>query len=735
MFEGTADFDPGVGVYNLTSTGDRDIFISKLDAAGNFLWAKQIGGPLEDLGLSIAVDVSGNVYTTGRFRETADFDPGAGVYNLTSAGDTDIFISKLDALGNFVWAKQIGGTSQDMGFSIAADASGNVYTTGSFVGTVDFDPGTATFNLTGNWDIFISKLDAAGDFVWAKQMGGTSVEIGFGIAVDGSGNVYTTGYFSGSADFDPGAGTYNLTTVGFSDIFISKLDAAGNFVWAKQFNGTGQVQGNSIAADASGNVYTTGIFTETADFDPGAGAYTFTSGGSWDIFISKLDATGNLVWAKQMGGASQDYGRSITVDGLGNVYTTGNFGGTADFDPGAGAYNLTSAGTFDIFISKLDASGDFAWAQRFGETGWNFGNSITLDAAGNVYTTGSFEGTVDFDAGTGVSNLTSAGYRDIFIHKMSQTSLCQLTASITGEATVCNGATETYTANNESGASYNWIVTGGTISSGAGTNEITVLWGSTGNGSVKVEETLNGCNSEETLLVTINSTPASPVITATYDNGDPLNNNTLSLGASDFECANLTLSSLPTGSTVEWKEGTNTIGSSNSIRVCPATTTTYTALVSSGGCTNSTSINIIVEDVTWDNPTKNIKICHKGKEMYVHPNALNIHLKHGDNLGTCLSAQQSASVFSESQKPMFIAYPNPSASNVNISFTTVTDEKVTLELFDVNGKLIKVLYQGESKKHIPLSFNLKTSSLPAQLYFVRLTSGNISQTLKLVLIK
>ena len=392
-FYGTVDFDPSAGTYNLTSAGGNDIFISKLDASGNFVWAKQLGGTNDEKGNSIVVDASGNIYTTGNFAGTVDFDPGAGTFGLASTGNYDIFISKLDASGYFVWAKKMGGTSSDYGYSITVDATGNVYTTGYFSGTVDFNPDNPdinVYNLTsyGSIDIFISKLDASGNFVWAKQLGGTSTDIGYSIMVDLTGNVYTTGYFSSTADFDPGTGIYNLTSSGGSyDIFISKLGASGNFIWAKQLGGTSSDIGNSIALDAIGNVYTTGYFYGTADFDPGTGIYNLISAGSSDIFISKLDTSGNFVWAKKMGGTSDETGFSIAVDALGNVYSTGYFAGTADFEPGAGTNNLISAGSSDIFISKLDTSGNFVWAKKMGGTSTDQGNSIAVDANNNVITT------------------------------------------------------------------------------------------------------------------------------------------------------------------------------------------------------------------------------------------------------------------------------------------------------------------------------------------------------------
>jgi len=425
LFYGTVDFDPGTGTYNLTSVGSRDIFISKLDASGNLVWSKQLGGTDSDEGTSITTDASGNVYITGSFWATADFDPGTGTYNLTSAGYCDAFISKLDASGNMVWAKQLGGTDYERGKSIIIDDSGNVYTTGEFRETADFDPGTGTYNLTsaGDYDIFISKLDTSGFMVWAKQMGGTSTEASSSIAADASGNVYTTGYFNGIADFDPGTGTYNLTSAGEYDIFISKLDASGNLVWAKQLGGTSYDGGTSIATDASGNVYTTGYFYGTVDFDPGNETYNLTSAGGYDIFISKLDTSGFMVWTNQMGGTSNDEGTSIATDASGNVYTIGKFEATADFDPGNETYNLTSAGDKDIFISKLDTSGFMVWAKQLGGTSSDVGRSIILDASGNIYITGYFNGIADFDPGVGIYNLTSAGGYDSFVLKMNQSTV------------------------------------------------------------------------------------------------------------------------------------------------------------------------------------------------------------------------------------------------------------------------------------------------------------------------
>jgi hypothetical protein len=466
FFQGTVDFDPGTGTYNLTSAGDADIFISKLDPSGNYVWAKQMGGTSHDEGVSIAIDASGYVYTTGVFWGTADFNPGAGTYELTSFAGPDIFISKLDASGNFVWARQIGGISTDVSTAIALDTSGNVYTTGYFWGTPDFDPGPGTYNLTsfGSLDVFISKLDAFGNFVWAKQLGGADFDYSQSIALDASGNVYTTGWFEGKGDYDPGAGTCNLTSAGDFDIFISKLDATGSFVWAKRMGGTSFEVGNSINIDTSGNVYTTGNFEGTADFDPGAGVYNLNASHK-DIFISKLDASGDFIWAKRIGGSSDDTGISIDLDATGGVYYTGFFSNTVDFDPGTGTYNLSAMGDPDICISKLDASGNFLWACRLGGISFELGMSIAFDASGYVYTTGNFLDVVDFDPGSGIYNLTPLGDYDVFIHKLC-TPVAPTNTTPAGNMIICAGNSTTLSASGAGVLGWYSASTGGTYLGG-----------------------------------------------------------------------------------------------------------------------------------------------------------------------------------------------------------------------------------------------------------------------------
>jgi DNA primase len=288
----------------------------------------------------------------------------------------------LDALGNFVWAKSFGSSSYDIGHSLAVDASGNLYTTGYFARTVDFDPGPGTANLTsvGGADAFVLKLDASGSFVWVKNFGGTGIGVGHSLAVDASGNVYTGGNFSGTADFDPGNGVASLTSeVGF-DRFVSKLDASGNFVWVRTLTvNTGDSRWE-LTVDYLENVYAAGNLWGTKDFDPGNGTANLTSVGGADVFVSKLDASGNFVWAKSFGGIGADAVDSLTLDSSANIYIGGSFSGTVDFDPGNDVANLTSGGGADAFVSKLDASGSFLWAKSFGGTGSVSVQSLAAEA-------------------------------------------------------------------------------------------------------------------------------------------------------------------------------------------------------------------------------------------------------------------------------------------------------------------------------------------------------------------
>lgn len=434
-FQGTCDFDPGAGTNNLTALGNSDIFVSKMDPAGNLLWVVQAGGTGSgtgsDQGVAIKMDPTGNVVITGYFKMTADFDPGPGVFNLSTGGstDTDIFVWKLTANGTFVWAKQLGGNNADLSAGLAVDASGNILLTGYFSGTADFDPGVGVTSLVsaGSGDGFVCKLNNAGDLVWVRQFTGVNAIKGNAIAVDANGNSCTTGYFNGSVDFDPGPGTLNFTSIGSADIFVVSLDASGNLLWARQQGGASSDWGNAVDTDASGNWYIAGYFTGIADFDMVTGPMILNSNGGFDFFVMKLTSTGNLDFVKQIGGTGSENALGIDLDGFDNIYVTGHYSATADFDPGPSTYNLTSFGSIDIFLVKLDPVGNFIWAVNAGGVDVDRAYGLCVDQSNNVYTTGQFQSTCDFDPTIDVVNATSAGGFDIFLQKLSQ---CVETASI-----------------------------------------------------------------------------------------------------------------------------------------------------------------------------------------------------------------------------------------------------------------------------------------------------------------
>jgi hypothetical protein len=490
-----------------------------------------------------------------------------------------------------VWVKQLGGTGNDISYGIALDAAGNVHSTGYFEGTADFDPGLSIFNLVsaGVSDIFISKLDGNGNYLWAKRMGSTGSESGYSLVIDASGNVLTTGFFNGTVDFDPNSGTSNLVSAGGADIFIQKLTSTGTLVWARKIGGSGNDFGKCIDTDPSGNVFSTGGFNGSVDFDPGTGTFSLTApGGNYDIYISKLNSSGNFVWARNItSSAFSDFGNGIDVDAAGYIYTTGFFGGTADFDPGVATYTLPTVGLQDAYVNCLDASGNFVWAKGIGSTSNDNGNAIKTDNSGNIYFTGAYQLTPNFDPGTGTFTMTSNGLSDIFVEKLFQLTPPTITAS--PSPSFCAGNSVTLAT--IPATSYTWS---------NGSNNSTVSIGSAGNYSVTV--TLSACAVTSSAITlysialptvgvnsgsicngnsfTINPTGAS---TYTYANGGPVVSPTISssysvTGTSTAGCvssntavSNVTVISLPIITV-----NSGSICSGNSFTMVPGGAVTYT---------------------------------------------------------------------------------------------------------------------------------------------------------------
>ncbi|MFK7786773.1 MAG: T9SS type A sorting domain-containing protein [Crocinitomicaceae bacterium] len=457
LFSGTVDFDlVGPGVTNITSFGGN-MFVQKLDLDGNLIWVKSTFGSAR--GASITTDALGNVYTVGSFNGTMDFDPGPGAFALSSNGITDIFIQKLDPNGNFLWAKSMGSINLDGANTVSTDSNGNVYVSGVFEETVDFDPGVGTFFLTSAasgapanaLNAFVVKLDSSGNFLWAKSIESTGSATILDITNDTNGDVYTAGYFVDSADLDPGIGNLNVTsTPGFEKMFIQRLNSNGDLVWAKTTEGTGSSLAFSILTYPNGDVLTTGEFRSVVDFDPGPGTLNqFASGGS-DAFVQKLDINGNFIWVKTFGANGQATGRGMAVDGNGDIHLAGYFQNTIDFDPGVGVSNLSAAGFTDTYVQKLDVNGNFLWATSMGSFGPQGAFDLDVDLIGNVYTIGRFLDTVDFDPGPGSFDIISNGGWDIYIQKLSSNS-CQPTQSMDIQSS-CGSFTwidgNTYTSSN-----------------------------------------------------------------------------------------------------------------------------------------------------------------------------------------------------------------------------------------------------------------------------------------------
>lgn len=473
-FTGTQDFNPSPSeVYNLTAEGTGyNFFVCKLNAQGNFLWAKKTKSSVTgyvDI-QDFAVDSSGNIFITGDFTGAMHINQGTPTATqLVSAGQyEDMFICKFDHLGNFAWAKSVGGLGGERGWNVAIAPDQSVYVSGTFTSRTDFDPSpsaTYTLNPTG-WDIhngyfcgFLLKLTSTGQFIYVKPFFGNFV-YPLGIAINPQGIICITGSFSGTMDCNPDPNVSNeITSIiqsnGYDNGYVLQLNDAGIFLWASAFK---YGSAHNVAFDYQGNTYVAGYLNGTMYANTLSGIDTLVAKGPLDILIIKFNTAGQMLWAKTLGGQGSDMAWSIAIDTEGNVYTTGYFEGLADFDPSKTTTYLLqyTMGNYlrNIFVSKLSTNGDFIWAGKIASPyGFDCGYNIHLDRFGYVYVAGQ----TGFQAIYSPSYTSNYPMNDVdeqnFIAKIWQ---C-LPPKIVGKELLCANSPSTLSiANPNPNASYIW---------------------------------------------------------------------------------------------------------------------------------------------------------------------------------------------------------------------------------------------------------------------------------------
>ena len=390
----------------ITAVEDQDIFIAKFDETGSLIWIRQAGGPMQDGAMSVTIQ-DDFIYVAGHFDLEVTFED----VHLEIGHTLGIFLAKYDLNGNLIWVhyEGPGGSGACItGLNITGDNTTHLYITGCFCDTI-------YNNLIpeGYDDAFVAKYDTSGNLIWARQAGGSSFEGGKSVAVDNNSNVYNTGVFKGTVTFkDTTSSQITLISYGDQDIYISKYDSSGNIIWVKQAGGNLWDYGNSIATDKNDNVYVTGSFYESAVFED----TTLTSRGERDMFVLKLDSAGNRMWLKQLGSSGKDLGRFLYTDNNDNFYLVGNFQETISI----GDTSLTSNSTYEfatnVFIAKFKITGEFVWAKKIGSY-WDMVEGLTSDDNGNVYITGSVYYTTVYLDGI---ILPPVGGADFFLAKITE---------------------------------------------------------------------------------------------------------------------------------------------------------------------------------------------------------------------------------------------------------------------------------------------------------------------------
>lgn len=369
-------------------------------SAQSLLWNGKFGGDGEDVVLAMHTDASGNTYTTGYFTNSCDFDITSGEYFLNTNPEFECFVQKTDPNGNLLWAKAMGGEAGDYGTKITTDAAGNVYLTGVFQLTADFDPSDGEYLLTatGSLDIFILKLDPDGNFVWARHFEGTEYEESNGIGVDTAGNLYVSGYFYNELDFDPSDGEYFLTP-GFGDGFLAKLTTDGDFQWAQKFGGPDFELATGMKTMPNGEVYISGNFEGTVDFDPTDEEAILTADpGTGGIYLYHVNSDGGLIKAIKIAQvANGGYGLSIDVDSQGSAYVTGYLGGNGIFYTTGSETLMPLTEYINGYVVKVAADGSVAWAKHLKSTMVSNGYAVAANANNEVFISGYFNGTLQFD--------------------------------------------------------------------------------------------------------------------------------------------------------------------------------------------------------------------------------------------------------------------------------------------------------------------------------------------------
>jgi hypothetical protein len=397
--------------------GSYDAFLVKFNSSGVRQWGTYYGGTGTDIGTSCATDASGNVYLAGYTNSTTEIAT-TGAYQTTYGGGSyDAFLVKFNSSGVRQWGTYYGGTQNDVSYSCATDASGNVYLAGYTNSTTEIAT-TGAHQTTyggGSDDAFLVKFNSSGVRQWGTYYGGTGLEIGASCATDASGNVYLAGRTNSTTEIAT-TGAHQTTISGPYDAFLVKFNSSGVRQWGTYYGGTGLDIGASCATDASGNVYLAGYTNSTTEIAT-TGAHQTTYGGGYDdAFLVKFNSSGVRQWGTYYGGTVTDIGLSCATDASGNVYLAGYTNSTTEIAT-TGAHQTTyGGGSYDAFLVKFNSSGVRQWGTYYGGTVLENIASCATDASGNVYLAGRTSSTTEI-ATTGAHQTTISGPYDAFLVK------------------------------------------------------------------------------------------------------------------------------------------------------------------------------------------------------------------------------------------------------------------------------------------------------------------------------